>query len=68
MNPLSALTVIYGTGYDRQKITALKAVVVPRVGLEPTHLAAGDFESPASTNFATWAGEEAAIIMAFKTL
>lgn len=29
--------------------------MVPRVGLEPTHLAAGDFESPASTNFATWA-------------
>ena len=28
---------------------------MPRVGLEPTHLAAGDFESPASTNFATWA-------------
>lgn len=27
--------------------------VVPGVGLEPTHLAAGDFESPASTNFAT---------------
>ena len=34
--------------------------LVPRVGLEPTHLAAGDFESPASTNFATWAGEEVA--------
>ena len=32
MNTLSALTVIYGTGYDRQKITALKAVV--RVSLE----------------------------------
>ena len=27
-------------------------ILVPRVGLEP----AGDFESPASTNFATWAG------------
>ena len=52
-----------------KKITADKRfIVVPRVGLEPTHLAAGDFESPASTNFATWAGEEAAIIMAFKTL
>lgn len=25
---------------------------MPRVGLEPTRLAAGDFESPASTNFA----------------
>ena len=33
---------------------------MPRVGLEPTHLAAGDFESPASTNFATWAGVEMA--------
>ncbi len=33
-------------------------ILVPRVGLEPTHLAAGDFESPASTNFATWAGVE----------
>lgn len=30
--------------------------LVPRVGLEPTHLAAGDFESPASTDFATRAG------------
>lgn len=36
--------------------------LVPRVGLEPTHLAAGDFESPASTNFATWASEEVVII------
>lgn len=25
------------------------ALVVPEVGFEPTHLAAGDFESPAST-------------------
>ncbi len=33
--------------------------LMPRVGLEPTHLSAGDFESPASTNFATWAGVEA---------
>ncbi len=30
--------------------------LVPKVGLEPTRLAAGDFESPASTYFATWAG------------
>ena len=36
--------------------------LVPRVGLEPTHLSAGDFESPASTNFATWASEEVVII------
>ena len=42
--------------------------LVPRVGLEPTHLAAGDFESPASTNFATWAGEEVAIIAAYSGL
>ena len=27
--------------------------MVPRAGLEPAHLAAGDFESPASTDFAT---------------
>ena len=30
-------------------------VLVPRAGLEPARLSAGDFESPASTNFATWA-------------
>ena len=30
--------------------------VVPGAGLEPAHLAAGDFESPASTDFATRAG------------
>ena len=35
--------------------------LVPRDGLEPSHLAAGDFESPASTNFATWASEEDAL-------
>ena len=28
---------------------------MPRAGLEPAHLAAGDFESPASTDSATWA-------------
>jgi hypothetical protein len=28
---------------------------VPRAGLEPARLAAGDFESPASTCFTTWA-------------
>ena len=27
--------------------------LVPEAGLEPAHLAAGDFESPASTNSAT---------------
>ena len=30
----------------------LHSEVVPGVGLEPTRLAAGDFESPASTDFA----------------
>ena len=30
--------------------------MVPGAGLEPAHLAAGDFESPASTDFATRAG------------
>jgi hypothetical protein len=29
--------------------------LVPRAGLEPARLAAGDFESPASTCFTTWA-------------
>lgn len=51
-----------------KKITAQKRFVVPRVGLEPTHLAAGDFESPASTNFATWAGEKVRIIDIFLRL
>ena len=50
----------------RQKNNRSKAVdfysVVPRVGLEPTHLAAGDFESPVSTNFTTWACRKAVII------
>jgi hypothetical protein len=32
--------------------------MVPGVGLEPTRLAAGDFESPASTYFTTRAGRE----------
>ena len=31
-------------------------LLVPRAGIEPARLAAGDFESPASTNFTTWAG------------
>jgi len=31
---------------------------VPGVGLEPTRLAAGDFESPTSTNFITRAKRE----------
>jgi hypothetical protein len=31
----------------------LDFLVVPGAGLEPAHLAAGDFESPASTDFAT---------------
>ncbi len=30
-------------------------LMVPRAGIEPARLAAGDFESPASTNFTTWA-------------
>lgn len=34
-------------------------LVVPRAGIEPARLAAGDFESPASTNFTTWAGVRA---------
>lgn len=33
-----------------------ETVLVPRVGIEPTLLAERDFESRASTNFATEAG------------
>ena len=32
--------------------------MVPEVGLEPTRLSAGDFESPASTCFTTRAWDE----------
>ena len=67
---LSFLALVYGVRLRQaKKITADKRfIVVPRVGREPTHLAAGDFESPASTNFATWAGEEVAIIAAYSGL
>jgi hypothetical protein len=33
-----------------------KKAMVPGAGIEPARLAAGDFESPASTNFTTRAG------------
>src|SRR6478672_7012216 len=33
-----------------------RKAVVPGAGIEPARLAAGDFESPASTNFTTRAG------------
>ena len=39
---------LYPFNYSRKTL-------VPRVGLEPTLLTEGDFESPASTNSATWA-------------
>jgi hypothetical protein len=35
---------------------------VPGAGIEPARLAAGDFESPASTNFTTRARERRAIL------
>ena len=31
---------------------------MPRIGLEPTHLAAPDPKSGVSTNFTTWADEK----------
>ena len=31
----------------------MRVVLVPGAGIEPARLAAGDFESPASTNFTT---------------
>jgi hypothetical protein len=36
--------------------TLLINLLVPGAGLEPARLAAGDFESPTSTNFITRAG------------
>jgi hypothetical protein len=38
--------------------------MVPGAGIEPARLAAGDFESPASTNFTTRALERTTNIMA----
>ena len=38
--------------------------VVPGAGLEPARLAAGDFESPESTNFTTRALDAKPLIMA----
>ena len=38
---------------------------MPKAGLEPARLAAGDFESPASTNFTTPATREEPEIMAW---
>jgi hypothetical protein len=35
--------------------------MVPGAGLEPARLAAGDFESPTSTNFITRAGAKALV-------
>ena len=31
----------------------MRVILVPGAGIEPARLAAGDFESPASTNFTT---------------
>ena len=39
-----------------------KDYLVPEAGLEPAHLAAGDFESPASTNSATRATPKPSIL------
>ena len=41
-----------------QQTIISKVYMVPEAGLEPAHLAAGDFESPASTNSATRATHE----------
>ena len=35
--------------------------MVPEAGLEPAHPKAGDFESPASTNFATLANHHRSV-------
>ena len=39
--------------------------MVPEAGIEPARLAAGDFESPASTNFTTRAGLRRHAIMTY---
>ena len=53
---------IFGTGGNK-KDRSLRSFsnLVPGVGLEPTRLAAGDFESPASTSFATRAAAKRAL-------
>src|SRR6185437_12184055 len=38
---------------SRSTWTAMDYAMVPEAGIEPARLAAGDFESPASTNFTT---------------
>lgn len=38
--------------------------MVPEAGIEPARLAAGDFESPASTNFTTRASLSRLLLMA----
>ena len=44
-------------GVDSKRIPIVRSmaavVLVPKAGLEPARLAAGDFESPVSTNFTT---------------
>jgi hypothetical protein len=39
-------------GMKRRETALGSKNLVPGAGLEPAHLAAGDFESPASTDFA----------------
>ena len=43
--------------YFGKQLVSIEPSVVPRVGLEPTRLAAPDFESGTSTNSITEAGE-----------
>jgi hypothetical protein len=45
-------------------MTSYQDCLVPEAGIEPARLAAGDFESPASTNFTTRAVRSKEIIMA----
>ena len=52
------MMLIYPVGFTLIGLGRIKKDLVPRDGLEPSYLAAGDFESPASTNFATWALED----------
>jgi hypothetical protein len=50
LDPLSLWGVRNGWA---NRLVVPQMVVVPGAGIEPARLAAGDFESPASTNFTT---------------
>ena len=54
----------YGSGCGNYYKNDSKVPLVPGAGIEPARLSAGDFESPASTNFTTRAERNKSEIMA----